>query len=94
MMNDGNLVTVNQLQNIILENRKSLHVSGVREVSVLDDTYALIQTVMGELEVRGENLHMIELSVGTGELFMEGRISDMCYREKAEKVSLRERLFG
>jgi len=93
-MNDDKIVTTHQTQNIILENRKNLHISGVQEVSVLDDNYAVIQTVLGELEIRGENLHMSELSVGSGELFMEGRIADMCYREKAEKVSLRERLFG
>ena len=93
-MSEEKTVPRNQTHNIILENRRMLHISGVQEVSVFDENYAVMQTVMGELEVRGEGLHISELSVGSGDLFVEGKIQDLNYREKAEKIGLWERLFG
>lgn len=81
-------------QNVILENRKNLHVSGVEDVSSFDETMVVMQTQLGELEVRGEQLHVSELSVGTGDLLIEGYISGVNYAEKAVKTGLWEKLFG
>ena len=83
-----------ETHNLILENRRKFHASGVQEVLVFDEAYVAMKTVLGELEVRGEGLHVSELSVGTGELYVEGKISEMVYREKVEKLSLWEKLFG
>lgn len=94
MVHEEKTTSRSQNHNIILENRRTLHISGVEEVSVFDENYVVMKTVMGELEVRGEGLHVAELSVGSGELYVEGKIQDMSYREEAGKVGLWERLFG
>jgi len=94
LVSDEKTTVRNQAHNVILENRKSLHISGVQEVSVFDENYVVMNTVMGELEVRGEGIHVSELSVGTGELYVEGKIVELNYRELVEKSSFWERLFG
>ena len=44
------------LQNIILENRNKLSVSGVKDVLSFDDQVVIMETELGLLTVKGENL--------------------------------------
>ena len=81
-------------QNIILEDRKRLNVSGVEEVVSFDDAVVVMETDLGELVVRGAELRVEQLSVDTGDLCVEGRIAELCYLEKRTKAGLWERLFG
>ncbi|MCI8497621.1 MAG: sporulation protein YabP [Clostridiales bacterium] len=67
--------------NVILEDRKALTVSGVSDVDSFDDQTVVIFTDMGELTVRGSGLHISKLSVETGELTMEGSISQLSYSD-------------
>ena len=79
-------------QNLILENRKRLSVSGVEEVSGFDDSYIRARTSLGDLIVRGQELHVETLSVETGELVITGQITELAYEESALKNGLLSRL--
>jgi len=84
----------NKVQNIILENRRRLTVSGVEEVDGFDDSYVQLRTVLGEMTVRGEELHVDQLSVETGELLVTGEIGEITYAETTESRGFFSRLFG
>ena len=56
-------------QNIILENRSRLSVSGVEEVSGFDESIVQMQTELGALTVHGSNLRVETLSVWTPAIF-------------------------
>lgn len=71
--------------NLILEDRKSLSVSGVSDVDSFDDQTVIIFTDMGELTVRGTELHISKLSLEVGELLMEGNISSLSYSDAQPK---------
>ena len=79
-------------QNLILENRKRLSVSGVEEVSGFDDSYIRARTSLGDLIVRGQELHVETLSVETGELVITGQITELAYEDSALKNGLLSRL--
>ncbi len=81
-------------QNLILENRKRLSVSGVEEVSGFDETFVRLRTVLGELTVYGEELRVEELSVESGELMVSGNVAALEYGETAPKRRPLSRLFG
>ena len=49
---------------IILEEREQLSVSGVEEVESFDESTILMSTSLGELMVRGQDLHIETLSLG------------------------------
>ena len=83
-----------RMQNIILENRKRLTVSGVEEVDGFDESSVQLRTALGELTVRGEGLHVEQLSVETGELIVTGEIAELAYAETAEPRGFFSRLFG
>ena len=80
--------------NIVLEDRKRLSISGVMDVDNFDEQTAVVYTQMGELTVKGYDLHVSRLNVETGELTMDGEIWSMTYTEVQKKWgSLLERLF-
>jgi len=73
--------------NIILEDRRLLTVSGVSDVDSFDEHSVTVFTDMGELVVRGSDLHINRLSVEVGELLLEGNISSLSYHDNVQKQS-------
>ncbi|MDC3417923.1 sporulation protein YabP [Aquibacillus salsiterrae] len=64
---------------ITMKNRKLLEISGVKEVDSFDNEEFLLQTVMGYLIVRGENLQMKNLDVEQGNVSIKGKIYELSY---------------
>ena len=71
--------------NLVLEDRRLLTVSGVSDVDSFDEETVIVFTDLGELTVRGKDLHINRLSVEVGELTVEGSISALIYSEEAAK---------
>lgn len=79
-------ITTGVIQNLILENRGKLSISGVLDVLSFDDQVVMVETELGLLTVKGENLRINKLSIDTSEVIVEGDISYLAYSEKeAEK---------
>ena len=68
--------------NITLKDRSHLTVTGVTDVDSFDDITVVAYTDIGELTVKGEELHINKLNTETGELFIEGRISSLSYLDE------------
>ncbi len=92
-MNDVN--NNKTIHNIILEGRKKMSLSGVTDVDRFDENTVLLYTNMGELTVKGSDLHVSDLSVTSGEMNIEGDISEIIYgdRELRSPLSLLGKLF-
>lgn len=73
--------------NVILEDRKKLMVSGVSDVDSFDEQTVIVYTDMGELTVRGSDLHISRLNTETGELNMSGNIQGLAYTDDSERSS-------
>ena len=71
--------------NLVLEDRRMLTVSGVSDVDSFDEETVVVFTDLGELTVRGTNLHINRLSVEVGELTVEGNIAALIYSEETPK---------
>lgn len=76
-----------------MQERGSLTVSGVEEVESFDEHEVVMVTVAGMLVVRGEELHVGKLSLDTGELRLEGRVSELRYEENTRNEGFWARLF-
>lgn len=70
------------IQNIILENREKLTISGVLDVLSFDDQIVILETELGLLSIKGENLKINKLSIDTGDVIVEGDIINLGYSEK------------
>ena len=74
--------SINTIQNIILENREKLTISGVLDVLSFDDQIVIVETDLGLLTVKGDNLRINKLSLDTTEVIVEGTISNLSYSDK------------
>jgi sporulation protein YabP len=66
---------------IILENRKSLTATGVSNVDSFDEQTIVAYTDLGELVIKGRNLHINKLNIETGELTLNGDVTSMSYSD-------------
>lgn len=80
-------MSTNIVQNLILENRGKLSVSGVNDVLSFDDQVVMIDTELGLLTVKGENLRINKLSLDTSEVIVEGEISSLAYSQNKQDKS-------
>ena len=84
------------IQNLVLENRGKLSVSGVLDVLSFDDQVVAVETELGLLTIKGENLRINKLSIDTSEVIVEGEISYLAYSENnnnKEEQSLLSKIF-
>lgn len=72
----------NVIQNIVLENREKLNITGVLDVLSFDDQIVILETELGLLTVKGENLRINKLSLDTSEVTIDGEIYQLAYSEK------------
>lgn len=88
--------TAGVIQNLILENRGKLSISGVLDVLSFDDEIIIVETELGLLTVKGINLKINKLSIDTSEVIVEGEISSLEYTDKnieKTKSSLMSKIF-
>lgn len=88
--------TTGVIQNLILENRGKLSISGVLDVLSFDDQVVIVETELGLLTVKGENIRINKLSIDTSEVIVEGDISYLVYTDKSSektKGSLMSKIF-
>ncbi|HEX3027807.1 MAG TPA: sporulation protein YabP [Clostridia bacterium] len=71
-----------KIQNLILENREKLSISGVIDVESFNDECVIVDTELGVLIVRGEDLHINKLNLDNSELNIEGEIISCEYSDK------------
>ncbi len=80
------------LHNIIMENREKISMSGIKKVDNFDDQTIILLTEMGELTIKGENLHISKMDVDTGDLKVTGKIYGLIYNETQRGSSIFKRL--
>ena len=82
---------------LIINNRETLDVTGVVHVDSFDDEEVILETELGLLAIRGEDLHIKHLNLEKGELAIEGLILELAYsddrRFRDRGKGLFERLF-
>lgn len=76
----------NSFQNIVLENREKLSITGILDVFSFDDQIIIIETELGLLTIKGENLKINKLSLDTSDFIVDGKISSLLYSD-SEKIS-------
>lgn len=77
---------------IHLDERNALSISGVVEVESFDETTIVMSTSQGDLIVRGNDLHIEQLSLDGGDLKVEGSIDSLTYEERPARGGFFARL--
>ena len=85
-------------QDITLKDRKFLELTGVKKIESLNSEQFFINTTLGDLLVRGEDLEMQHLDIEKGLLWIHGFVYSIEYVEstgklKKEKPGIMGKLF-
>lgn len=100
-MQDANFISgscntsSNMQHTIIMENRKTLSISGITDIDSFDEREIVLYTKMGELTITGRDLHINAISIENGNMSVEGDIWSLQYgdKDKQSPVSMLGRLF-
>lgn len=81
----------------LVQGRKSAELTGVKEVVSFDAKEVILNTTMGALIIRGNDLFVKRLTVEKGEVDLEGQVDSFVYADKPGKAaggdSVLKRLF-
>ena len=72
-------------QDINIQNREKIKVTGVNDIIGFDETFVDIETELGKLLIRGEGLKIARLSLEQHELIVNGYVYS-CEYENTNKV--------
>lgn len=86
-MSSSNKGTV-QEHDVMMRGRRILDITGVKQVESFDNEEFLLETVMGFLAIRGQNLQMKNLDVDKGIVSIKGKVFDIVYidEQQSEKA--------
>lgn len=73
------------VQNLILENREKLSISGVIDVLSFDDQIVILETELGMLTIKGDDLRINKLSIDTQDVIIEGTIMSLNYSDREDR---------
>jgi sporulation protein YabP len=64
---------------VTMKGRRLLDITGVKQVESFDSEEFLLETVMGFLAIKGQNLQMKNLDVEKGHVSIKGKVFEMEY---------------
>jgi sporulation protein YabP len=67
---------------VMMRGRRLLDITGVKQVESFDNEEFLLETVMGFLSIRGQNLQMKNLDVDKGIVSIKGKVFDIVYLDE------------
>ncbi len=76
-----------------MEARERLTSTGIRRVDFFSDELITAQTDLGQLNIKGEALHIENLNADTGDMLVKGKVAAVSYTESSPAVSFFGRLF-
>ena len=72
-------------QNVLLENRKKLEMSGVEDVVSFNDLQIVAKTTLGLFTIKGTKLHIEKFNTKTKELNIKGTVNELKYSNDDSK---------
>ncbi|WP_242861362.1 sporulation protein YabP [Cellulosilyticum ruminicola] len=77
--------------------RQRLSISGVSDVFSFDENIIELETSRGYVDIKGNGLHIVKMTLDDGELIVEGTIDDLVYHDSQgsgkKKGSIMSKLF-
>lgn len=71
--------------NITLENRKTLKLTGVKKIISLNPLEFQLETILGNLIIKGNNLEMQMFDIDKGNMLITGNVDSLVYANKSQE---------
>ena len=96
-MDRENSAVSNYNHSISLLERKTLVITGVKKIEYFDNLHFLLETTMGFMVVKGEELELIKLDTLSGNVTIKGTVNSIDYilesKKREKEESILSRLF-
>lgn len=69
-------------QNITMEDRERMVVTGVEQVESFNDNTIILTTIKGGMHIKGETLNISKLNLDDGSVKINGKINSVTYTNK------------
>ena len=76
-----------------IDNRKSIEINGVKEIDSFDNEEFLLETNMGYLIIRGQNLQLKNLNLEDSLVQIKGKVYELTYVDEYQQEKAKG-LFG
>lgn len=80
--------------NISINQRKNMNITGVKKIENFDENEFLLETNMGYISIKGNNLEIIKLDTYQGNVSIKGKIDSFIYIENSNKKEKNEGIFS
>ena len=80
-------------QTVIIENRKKFVISGVKDVISFDEETVMLDTTLGKMVIKGDNLHIMNFNNESGDITGEGKVHAMIYTADEKSGGFFSKLF-
>lgn len=92
MDKDNNISNYNHSLNLL--ERKTLVITGVKKIDNFDNNHFLLDTTMGYMVIKGENLELIKMDTLSGNVTIKGTIQSIQYLMENTKKNKEESVFS
>ena len=79
---------------ITVAERKNIIISGVKKIDSFDNEEFLLETTMGYMVIKGEELEIIKLDTYQGNVSIKGKINSLGYMESLNKKTKEDGIFN
>ena len=90
---DKDMIT-NYNHTITINERKNINISGVKKIDSFDNEEFLLETTMGFIIIKGEELEIIKLDTYQGNVSIKGKINSLIYMESLNKKEKEDGIFN
>ena len=80
-------------QNIIVEDRENMTVTGVEQVESFIENTIVLTTIKGGMIIKGEDLNISKLNLDDGNVKIQGKINGINYSNKETPKNIMGKLF-
>lgn len=81
MLDERKQNNISVMQNVVLENREKLNVTGINDILSFDDQVVILSTDLGMLTIKGSELKINKLNIDESEVKIEGNIASISYSQ-------------
>lgn len=81
-----NNIEDNYNHTVSIYDRKTISLSGIKKINNFDENEFYIESIMGPIIIKGEQLELIKIDTFKGNLNIKGKITSLNYLEENKKI--------
>ena len=70
---------------VSINERKNISISGVKKIDSFDNEEFLMDTIMGYMIIKGEELEIVKLDTFQGNVVIKGKFNSLAYMDNGKK---------